>query len=102
MAGTGRGRRPCAASVAMIPSRRRFLKAAAVLAPAVILTPGLLMKVRAPRLWNGMIGRIEGFAFIESEPGPLFPPKLWAPKLVEHFYSRNVLAELVGDIGRAP
>lgn len=29
-------------------SRRNFLRAAAVLAPAVILTPGLLMRVKAP------------------------------------------------------
>lgn len=84
----------------MNPGRRGFLKAAAVLAPAVILTPGLLMKVRKPVLLSGQIGFIDGFRFIQTEP--VFLPQMWASKLLSEYYNRNVLAELAGNIGHNP
>lgn len=49
-------------------NRRAFLRGAVALAPAVILTPGLLMPVRSlnPARAVGEMGKFMGFNFVET------------------------------------
>lgn len=78
-------------------TRRRFLSAA-VAAPFVITTPGLLMPVLdfwKPRLWTGTIGRVDGFTFL---------PEIWSPLMMEHLCDRAVLglmAKIDEDVMRS-